>query len=438
MAAYFLGRFRGGSAKASVFMGVLIGMISGSPVADAAAVGSLTIPLMKEKGFRPIFAAAITAISANGGAMMPPVMGAAAFIMVEFVNVPYWTICGAAILPALLYYCSAYMASDFEAARYGIAGIPKEERPDVKKVLRGSMIMVIPFAVLLYMLGYVATSPQKAAAMAFASLVLVYLVTQLLNRNMTAMKFVKYLIRTFEAGTKGMLSIIGCCACAGIIIGVVNLTGLGMQLSSILVTLSGGKLLPMLLLTMGASLIMGMGLPVTACYIILAVLAAPALVQAGLTPIAAHLFVFYFGIVSGLTPPVALTAYVAAGIAGTPIFRTGLYSFIICLTAFLIPYVWVYQPALIFDGPLHMTLITFVVCAISVVALTGGVMGYFLRECTIFERVILFISAVCIIVPETYSTIVGLVVLAVVTALQFRKNRSEKNSPVTAAGETST
>lgn len=426
MAASFLGRTRGGSAKASVFMGLLIGMISGSPVADAAAVGSLTIPLMKKKGFSPIFAASLTAISANGGAFMPPVMGAAAFIMVEFINWNYWSICGAAILPALLYYFACYMAADLEAAKQGITGIPREERPLLKGVLKRSYLIAVPFLALLVTLGMLATTPQRAAAVAFVTLVIVYVAQQAFFRKMTVLEFFKYLVRVFESGTKSMLTIISTCACAGMIVGVINITGLGMQLSSIMVDLSGGQLLPLLLLTMTASLILGMGLPVTACYIILAVLAAPALIQAGVTPIGAHLFVFYFGIVSGLTPPVALTAYVAAGIAHTPVFRTGVYSFLIALVAFLIPYVWVYEPSLIFQGPLLDTGLYFLLCAVSIIALAAGVMGYLFTTATMPERVLYFISGIAIIIPETTSTIAGLILLAILAAMNYLKRRKTR------------
>lgn len=430
MAASFLGRTRGGSAKASVFMGLLIGMISGSPVADAAAVGSLTIPLMKKKGFSPIFAASLTAISANGGAFMPPVMGAAAFIMVEFINWNYWSICGAAILPALLYYFACYMAADLEAAKRGITGIPREERPLFQGVLKRSYLIVVPFIALLVTLGMLAMTPQRAAAVAFVTLMIVYVAQQVVLRKMTVPVFFKYLVRVFESGTRSMLTIISTCACAGMIVGIINITGLGMQLSSIMVDLSGGQLLPLLLLTMTASLILGMGLPVTACYIILAVLAAPALIQAGVTPIGAHLFVFYFGIISGLTPPVALTAYVAAGIAHTPVFRTGVYSFLIALVAFLIPFVWIYEPALIFQGPLSSTILYFLLCAISIVALAAGVMGYLFTAATMPERVLFFISGVAIIIPEMTSTIVGLVLLAVLAAFNYRKAKGKQSTAV--------
>lgn len=425
MSALALGGTRGGSAKAAVFMGVLIGMISGSPVAAAAAVGSLTIPLMISKGFRAEFAAVVTAIAANGGALMPPVMGAAAFIMAEFLNVSYLSVCVAAILPALLYYFSIYMAADFEAARAGIGGIPKEDRPSFMPVLKSSIIFTGPFIALLVCLGALSTTPQRAAAIAFITLVAIYFIQQI--KGMTLKRSVDYFIKILKAGTYGMLTIIATCATAGIIVGTINLTGLGMQLSSILVELSGGNLLAMLLLTMLTSIVLGMGLPVTACYIILAVLAAPALIQQGISPIGAHLFVFYFGIVSGLTPPVALTAYVAAGIAGTPVFRTGFYCFLVAIITYLIPFVFVYTPALMFNGPLYMTALTFVICALSIIAITAGIMGYMFRPCNWIERVILVLAAIAIIIPETYSTAAGLAVFSVVVAFQFlQRNKAKK------------
>jgi len=427
ISALTLGGTRGGSAKACVFMGVLIGMISGSPVAAAAAVGSLTIPLMIQKGFRPIFAATTTAIAANGGALMPPVMGAAAFIMAELLNVPYLAICVAAVLPALLYYFSIYMAADFEAASKGIPGIPKEERPPFLPVIKESIIFTGPFIALLLCMGLFATTPQRAAAVAFFTLVAIYFMKEIPKKNMTLKKAFDYAVTILRGGTMGMLTIISTCACAGVIVGVVNISGLGMQLSSILVDLSGGSLLAMLLLTMLTSIILGMGLPVTACYIILAVLAAPVLIQQGVTPIGAHLFVFYFGIVSGLTPPVALTAYVAAGIAGTPVFRTGFYCFGIAAITYLIPFVFVYDPSLMFDGPLYKTAWAVFVCIMSIISVTSGIMGYLLRPTNLFERIILVIAAIAIIVPEIYSTLVGLAVFAAVLLVQFAQVRSAKS-----------
>lgn len=431
MAASFLGGTRGASAKASVFMGLLIGMISGSPVADAAAVGSMTIPLMKKKGFSPIFAASLTAISANGGALMPPVMGAAAFIMVEFIGWTYWEICGAAILPALLYYFTCYMTADLEAAKKGITGTPREERPLIIGVLKRSYLIALPFAVLLFSLAVIMTTPQRSAAIAFVTLVICYVAQQVFLRKMNVTEFFKYLIRIFESGAKSMLTIISTVAISGMIVGILNVTGMGVEMSSIMIELSGGELLPLLLLTMAASLILGTGLPVTACYIILAVLAAPALIQAGVTPIGAHLFVFYFGIVSGLTPPVALPAYVAAGIAGSPVFRTGMYSSLIGIVAYFIPFVWIYEPALIFQGPLSLTILYFLICAISIVALAAGIMGYMFVPLNAFERACYFISGILIIVPENISTIVGLILLAILAVKNYVKKKKTKE-PVAA------
>jgi len=428
ISALLLGGTRGGSAKACVFMGVLIGMISGSPVAAAAAVGSLTIPLMVQKGFRPIFAATTTAIAANGGALMPPVMGAAAFIMAELLNEQYLAICVAAVLPALLYYFSIYMAADFEAASKGIPGIPKEERPSFRPVMKDSIIFIGPFIALLLCMGLFSTTPQRAAAVAFFTLVAIYFMREIPKNNMTPKKAIEYAVTILKGGTMGMLTIISTCACAGLIVGVVNITGLGMQLSSILVDLSGGSLLAMLLLTMLTSIVLGMGLPVTACYIILAVLAAPVLIQQGVTPIGAHLFVFYFGIVSGLTPPVALTAYVAAGIAGTPVFRTGFYCFGVAAITYLIPFVFVYDPSLMFYGSLYKTVWSVFVCAMSIIAISSGIMGYLLRPCSWIERIILIIAAVAIIIPEFYSTVAGLAIFVSIPVIQFVQLRKIKAS----------
>jgi len=427
MGAAFLGHTRGGSGKATVFTGLTIGMISGSPVADAAAVGALTIPTMKQKGFSAIFSASLAAVAANGGAFMPPVMGAAAFIMVEFTGLTYWEICKAAFFPAVLFYFSIYMATHFESGRRGIPPIPPEERPRVLSVLKRSTIILVPFAVLLFTMGVLHVTPQRSAALAFFSLIAVYVLQQGLARQMGPADFARYLIKVCNSGARGMLVIIATCACSGMIVGIINVTGLGVQLSSIALELSGGKLLPLLFLTMGASLILGMGLTVTAVYIILAVLAAPALVQAGVSPIGAHLFVFYFGIVSGLTPPVALTSYVTAGIAGTPVFKTSFSSFVLGLVAFLIPFVWVYSPGLIFQGSLAETAYSLAVCTLSIVVLAAGVQGYLCGPASLLERLLMVASAILIIVPDLPTTLAGAVLLAIALGMHYPRIRQMKS-----------
>ncbi len=435
MGAAFLGRTRGGSGKATVFTGLTVGMISGSPVADAAAVGALTIPTMKQKGFTSMFAASLAAVAANGGAFMPPVMGAAAFIMVEFTGMTYWEICRAALIPAVLFYFSIYMATDFEAGRRGIPRIPRHERPKVLAVLKRSLIIVVPFLVLLYTMGVMAVTPQKSAALAFFSLVAIYLVQQGLAGKMTPAAFLKYLVRVFESGARGMLVIVATCACSGMIVGIINVTGLGVQLSSIALEISGGQLLPLLFLTMVASIILGMGLTVTAVYIILAVLAAPALIQIGVTPIGAHLFVFYFGIVSGLTPPVALTSYVTAGIAKTPVFQTSFRSFLLGLVAFLIPFVWIYNPGLILVGPFSQTLYSLTMCIVSIIALAAGIQGYLFGAANILERAMLVSSSILIIVPDMTTTVIGGGLLLIALAVHWLRTRQLKSGAL--ATETS-
>lgn len=431
--AAVFGRTRGGSGKVTVFTGLMIGMISGSPVADAAAVGSLCIPTMKKRGFSGIFSASLSAVAANGGAFMPPVMGAAAFIMAEFTGVTYWEICKMAFIPAVLYYFSLYMAADFEAGRRGIAKIPPEERPQLLAVLKKSTIIIVPFTVLVYTMGVMAVTPQRSAALAFLSLVAVYVAQETLGGRMSFGGLLRYLVKVLEAGTRGMLVIIATCACAGIIVGIINVTGLGVQLSSIAIELSGGKLLPLLLMTMVASLILGMGLTVTAVYIILAVLAAPALVQAGVSPVGAHLFVFYFGIVSGLTPPVALTAYVTATIAETPVFRTGWQSFVLGLVSFLIPFVWVYDPSLILGGTVLGTIYAVTICGLSVVALAAGIQGFLWGVLPWHERLLAVACGVFIILPEAVTDVVGLSALALWGGYRFLLQRRRDQGATLAA-----
>lgn len=414
------GRFRGGPAKVSVMSSSLFGTISGSAVANVMVDGWLTIPLMRRIGFRPHIAGAIEAVTSTGGQIMPPVMGAAAFVMAEILGIPYIKICVAAAIPAVLYYVALYFMIDFEALKTGIRGLPAEELPNAGQVFSKGFIYLIPIVVLVYFMSVQMYTPLRSAVYAMVATVLVSLL-----RKPTRMGPMK-ILRTLERGAKSSLDVALACACAGIIVGVFNLTGLGMRLSSMLIEISHGNLLVLLFLTMVSSLILGMGMPTTACYIILAVLVAPALVQMGVKPMAAHLFVLYFGCISAVTPPVALAAYAGAGLAQAPPTKTGYAAFRFAVAGFILPFMFVFGPELLIMGPWPKIVIAGLTSVAGVLLLAASVQGYLLTRANVFERVILFGSALFLIKPGFLTDLLGVSGGLLVLVLQILRRRGDE------------
>lgn len=415
------GHFRGGPAKVSVMSSALFGTVSGSAVANVMVDGWLTIPLMKRCGFKPHIAGAIEAVNSTGGQIMPPVMGAAAFIMAEILGVPYIKICVAAAVPAILYYVANYFMIDFEAIKSGIKGLPSSELPNIKEVFVHGFFYLIPVAVLLFFLTYIMYSPMKSAIYAMASAFLVSFF-----RKATRMGLIKTL-KTLERGALSSLEVAMACACAGIIIGIFNLTGFGLRLSTLLIELAHGSLLALLVLTMVASLTLGMGLPTTACYIILAVLVAPAMVKMGVLPISAHMFVFYFGILSAVTPPVAVAAYAGAGLANAPPGKTGYAAWRLATAGFILPYMFVYGPELLMVGSWPDIILAVISSTIGVYLLAAAVQGYFFRKAMLWERAVLFASALLLIKPGILTDIMGLAGALLILGVQvMRERRSGK------------
>jgi len=338
------GKARGGPAKIAVIASALFGSVSGSAVANVAATGAYTIPLMKRTGYKPHIAGAIEAVASTGGQLMPPIMGAAAFVMAELTGISYLTIIVAAFLPAVLYFITVQMAVHLIAVKTGLRGLRKDEILSFKKVIVEGGHLIVPLVVLMYLLAVLRMSPMFAA---FWSIVSAVVVSSL--RKGSRMK-PRALITALEKGSKGALSVIAACACAGIIIGVITLTGLGLKFTGIIVDFGGGCLLSTLLLTMAASYLLGMGLPTTAAYIMVAVLAAPALIGLGVPVLAAHLFVFYSALISAITPPVALASIAAAGIADAEPMKTAFTSVKIGMMLFLLPFAFIYIPSLLIHG----------------------------------------------------------------------------------------
>ena len=406
----------GGPAKVAVLSSGLMGTVSGSSVANVAGTGSFTIPMMKKLGYDREFAGAVEAAASTGGQLMPPVMGAAAFLMAEFVGLPYIEIVKAAVIPATLYFAGVWLGVHFEAKRKKLQGIPRSELPKVWDIFSERGHVAIPLVVIVYLLvsGY---TPMRAALFA----IVLSIVASFLRKS-TRMKPIE-IIRGLEKGAKAVLGVLVACASAGIIIGVVTKTGAGLKLASALLSLAGGAMLPTMFFTMITALLLGMGVPTTANYVITSTIAAPALVQMGIPVLAAHMFVFYFGIIADVTPPVALAAYAGSAISGGNPLRTGVNASKLAIAAFIIPYIFVLSPVLLMIDATPLNLVYSLVTAIfGMVALSSSLIGYLIADMRLVERVILFAAGLLMIIPEVMTDVIGLVVLAACIFLQKSKN----------------
>lgn len=418
------GRFTGGTAKAAVVASALQGMVSGSSVGNTVASGSFTIPMMKNAGFKPEFAAGTEASASTGGQIMPPIMGAAAFIMMEYLGVSYAYIMAAAVIPAALYFLGIFIGTHFEAKRLRILGLPTSELPDIKQLMKQYGYMLLPLFVIVgtVMIGY---TPQRAAILGIATAFVVSLV-----RSETRMGFRK-IIYVLEQGARVALPVIAAVATAGIIAGVVSMTGLGAKFAASIIALSGGHLFLALFFTMIACLVLGMGLPTTANYVVTATVAAPALINGfDLAPIAVHMFVFYFGIVADITPPVCLAAYAGAGIAGANPFKSGVTAVKLAIAAFIIPYIFVYSPILVMENVTAIPLILAVVTSVlGMIAVSSAMIGFYIRNSRFYERLILFVAGVCLIIPDLTISLVGLGLLVVIWFLQKQRDDDSGSHP---------
>ncbi len=406
------GGYRGGPAKAAVVASGLMGMISGSAFANVAGTGVFTIPLMKKVGYKPEFAGGVEAAASSGGQIMPPIMGAAAFIMAEMTGVPYGKIIIHAALPALLYYLAVFVMVDLEAAKLGLEGLPRDKLPRFLGTLKnGAFLLLAPFSIVyLLIIGY---SPIKAS---FISVVIVFVVSMF--KKETRINWSRF-VEALDKGARGTLVIISACAVAGIIVGTVTLTGLGLKFADLIITLAGGNLIPALFLTMLAAIVMSMGMPTTALYIILGAMVAPALTKMGIPVIAAHLFIFYYGCFAAVTPPVALSSYLAAAIAKANPLKTALTGLKLTSTAFLMPFIFALSPALLLlNTTLPETLGVLVSAVLGVMALSWSLQGYMKRPLGLGFRILLFFAAMVLIKPGIWSDLTGVVVILVVFLFQ--------------------
>lgn len=413
LALSIAGGKRGGPAKVSIITSSLFGTASGSSVANVMVDGVINIPLMKATGFRGAVAGGVEAMNSTGGQIVPPVMGAAAFLMADIIGVPYSKIAIAAVGPALLYYVAAYWMIDLYSASAHLHGLPREQLPRFKTVVFRHGYLLMPLVVLLYMIMGVGASPFRAALYALATTVVLSWL-----RADTRLDFRK-IISAMEDGGKRTIEIGVTCAAAGIIVGVLSLTGLGGKFSELLIDLAGGRLLPALVATMVVAIILGMGMPTTAAYAIGASVLAPALIKLGVPPLAAHMFLLYFAVISAITPPVALASFAAASLAKAPMWDTALQAVRLAIAGFIVPYMFVYGPALLVGlRPWQDTLLALFTGTIGTMCLAGAAIGYLLRPATLLERGILLAAALTLIRPGLVTDVVGLGLLGVVVAMQ--------------------
>lgn len=410
------GRMWGGPAKAAIVGSALMGTINGSGVGNAVATGSITIPLMKKVGYKPHFAAAVEAAASNGGMIMPPVMASVAFLIAEFTKTPYTMIMLHGLIPAILYFIAVFVMVHFEAKRTNLCPLKAEELPKTKEVMKEGWYFLVPIVVLATMLirGY---SPMMAASIGIILMIALSYV-----RKETRMG-IKEILKALEEGATNTVSVSVACAVAGIIVGVITGTGLGVKFSSMILSMAGNSMFFILLLTMVSSIIMGMGMTAAAVYVIVSALTVPALIDIGIPMIAAHFFVYYYGISSALTPPVALAAYGAAGIAGANQNKTALTAMRLASVTFIIPFAFVYNPALLAIGPVSEIIVSFLFAVVGVVAISGSFSSWMFARMKMWERVIFMGIGLLLLCNVLVIKSIALVAFVLMLVIQKKKQK---------------
>ncbi len=408
------GHTAGGPAKVACMTSAMFGTISGSSTANVMTTGTFTIPLMKRVGYRPAFAGAVEAVASTGGQIMPPIMGAAAFVMAEFMAVSYLTVISLAILPALLYFLAVFIAVHFEAKRIGLKGLPRADLPAMGKVLRERGHQFLPLAIIIGVLvsGY---SAPYAATCGLFSVIPVALMRKTTRSEIS----VRLVVDAIILGIRNSLQVAVACACSGLVIGIISLSGIGIEFTSFIIGMAQDTMLLALILTAIAGIILGMGLPTTPAYIVQVALLVPALIKLGVPLEAAHMFVFYFAILSAITPPVAITIYAANGLSGAGLWDGGLAAMKLAATGYIIPFMFVYGPSLLLIGDAVTVAISCVTSVVGVCCLAGGLHGYFLRRANFIERCILVAAAISLIKPGLTTDLVGLGLISLIVALQL-------------------
>jgi TRAP transporter 4TM/12TM fusion protein len=420
LAMALTGTGAGGPAKAAVVSSALEGTISGSSIANTAGSGSFTIPMMKSLGYRSEFAAAVEASASTGGQIMPPIMGAAAFVMVEFLNMPYVEIAKAAAIPALLYFTGVFLTVHFQSLREGLTGLPRSALPKFRTVIISRGYLALPL-ILVFALMDAGFGAAKAAVWSMVAALALGMI-----RHETRMGLMDLAVM-MESAARTALPVIAACAAAGVIVGVVTLTGVGLKLSANMVDLAGNNLIAALVFTMIASLVLGMGIPTTATYIVLATMAAPALEKLGVAPLAANLFVFYFGVAADITPPVALAVYAGAAIAKSDPLKTAVESVKLALGAFLVPYMFVLSPALALVGATPPLVIRMVFTAVlGMTAVSAGVIGFWKIELRPVERVAMVVGGLLLLDPGLWTDLCGVALTAGAYLFQWTRARRKR------------
>lgn len=441
MAYAAAGRRRGGPAKAAVIASGFMGSISGSAIANVVTSGAFTIPLMKQLGYKPEEAAGVEAAASTGGQIMPPIMGAGAFLIAEYTRTPYTEIVVISILPAILYFATVYLFVDIIAAKRGMTGMKRSDLPNVKEVMKEGWHFLIPLAILIYfLLQYV--SPTRVGFIAVLAIVGVSVVRALVQRYLlrpegvpvpsmtrTGLSGLARTLDALETGAKNALPVSIACAVAGIVVGMIGLTGLGLKFSSLMITLSMGNIVLAILLVILASLVLGLGLPVTAAYIVLAVLTAPALTaEFGIPLIIAHLVIFWYSQDSNVTPPVALAAFAGAGIAGSDPMRTGVVAWKFAKGLYLIPLFMIFNPEMILGGPPLVVVWTVLTALAALLAFAAALEGYMFTHMYFVSRLLVAAGTICILWPSFWVEVVGLLLIVLVLGINRNKYRREQQT----------
>jgi TRAP transporter 4TM/12TM fusion protein len=414
-----MGRYRGGSAKVAVVSSSLFGTVSGSAVSNVVVDGAITIPMMKRTGYPSHLAAAIEAVASTGGQIMPPVMGVAAFLIAEFLNIPFGEVALAAAIPACLYYLALFTQVDLEAAKHGLAGLPRSELPRFTGIMRRGWVFFVPLGVLIYTLMVAVWEPGKAGMAAVLATLLVGLLQRATRPSAQAV------LRALEETARTLLEIVVISGVAGFVIGTLQLSGLAFKMSMILTTLAGGSALLLLVLTAAVCIILGMGMPTAVVYIMLAVLVGPTLVQLGVAPLGAHLFLFYFGMLSMITPPVCLATYAAASLARADFWQTGWAGMRLGIVAYVVPFIFVFHPALLFKGAPAEIVLAAATAAIGVVLMGIGLAGFLFRRLGAPARAVATLAGLMLIPPPSStlwvaSNVAGLALGAALVAWELR------------------
>jgi len=415
------GKYVGGPAKTAVIASGLLGTISGSSLANVVTTGSFTIPLMKKTGYKASFAGGVESSASSAGQIMPPVMGAAAFIMAETTGIPYLKICIAAAIPAILYYLAVFLSVDMEARRTRLKGIPQDQVPSFLPTLKKSAPLLIPLIIIVVLL-IMGFSPLRAALVSTIVMVLCSFSSKRTRPSFST------IVDALRKTALSAVSVTIACAICGIITGIITLTGLGLKLSDLILAASGGVLLPTLFLTMIASIILGMGLPTTAKYIVLSAIAAPAMTRLGVPLIGAHMFILYFGVIAELTPPVALTSYAGAAVAKAPGMETALQGLKISISAFFIPFMFIMYPALLFENVTVSGMITGLLSSfLGVTCLAAASIGYLFGQLNIYQRAALFLSAFLLVHTGILTDAGGILILVFVIITRVVSNKTQNN-----------